>query len=136
MPPWYLQNSKNWVIFSHAKNHCSGPPPPPELHIRIALYTVWCSFVFILIFWTQIMFDWPNFMCSSGGGGGPEQFFFGNFFQHVKKLLNFWNFVSIKVAKFKLNYLGFYCKPSLFWRLKKRLKLSIFFHVCKQWSFK
>ena len=32
-----------------------------------------------------------------------------NFFQHVKKLLNFWNFVNIKVAKFKLDHLGFYC---------------------------
>jgi hypothetical protein len=32
----------------------------------------------------------------------------------VKKLLNFWNFVTIKVAKFKLKHLGFYCKPSLF----------------------
>ena len=35
---------------------------------------------------------------------------FGNFFQHVKKLLNFWNFVNIKMAKSKLNHLGFYCK--------------------------
>ena len=32
--------------------------------------------------------------------------FFGNFFQHVKKLLKFWNFVKIKVAKFKLSHLG------------------------------
>ena len=31
----------------------------------------------------------------------------GNFFQHVKKLLNFWNFVNIKVAKSKSNRLGF-----------------------------
>ena len=48
-------------------------------------------------------------MCSSGGGGGPAQkknLFFGNFFQHVKKLINFGNFVKIKVAKFKLNHLG------------------------------
>ena len=48
-------------------------------------------------------------MCSSGGGEGPAQiflFFFGNFFQHVKKLINFGNFVNIKVAKFKLNHLG------------------------------
>ena len=29
-----------------------------------------------------------------------------NFFKHVKKLSNFWNFVSIKVAKSKLNHLG------------------------------
>ena len=48
-------------------------------------------------------------MCSSGGGGGPAQkknIFFGNFFQHVKKLINFGNFVKIKVSKFKLNHLG------------------------------
>ena len=48
-------------------------------------------------------------MCSSGGGGGPalkKKKNFANFFQHVKKLINFWNFVKIKVAKFKLNYLG------------------------------
>ena len=48
-------------------------------------------------------------MCSSGGGGGPAQkrnFFFVNFFQHVKKLINFRNFVKIKVAKLKLNHLG------------------------------
>jgi hypothetical protein len=32
--------------------------------------------------------------------------FFGKLFQHVKKLLNFWNFVKIKGAKFKLNHLG------------------------------
>ena len=32
----------------------------------------------------------------------------------MKKLLKFWNFLNIKVAKFKLNHLGFYCKPSLF----------------------
>ena len=48
-------------------------------------------------------------MCSSGGGGGPAQKKtkkFANFFQHVKKLINFGNFVKIKVAKFKLNHLG------------------------------
>ena len=32
-------------------------------------------------------------------------YLFGNFFQHVKKLPNFWNFVKIKVAKFKLNHM-------------------------------
>jgi hypothetical protein len=55
-------------------------------------------------------------MCSSGGGGGPAQKKikkFGNFFQHVKKLLNFWILVNIKVAPAKLDHLGFYCKPSL-----------------------
>ena len=48
-------------------------------------------------------------MCSSGGGGGPAQFFFiffANFFQYVKKLINFGNFLKIKVAKFKFNHLG------------------------------
>jgi hypothetical protein len=33
----------------------------------------------------------------------------------VKKLLNFWVLVNIKVAPAKLDHLGFYCKPSLFW---------------------
>ena len=37
-------------------------------------------------------------------------FFFGNFFQRVKKLINFKNFVRIKVAKSKLNYFGLNCK--------------------------
>ena len=48
-------------------------------------------------------------MWSSGGGGGPAQkkiFFFANLFQNVKELINFGNFVKIKVAKFKLNHLG------------------------------
>ena len=40
-----------------------------------------------------------------GGVGRPAQIG-GNFFKHVKKLFNFWNFVKIKVAKFKLNHLG------------------------------
>ena len=35
---------------------------------------------------------------------------FGLSFQHVKKLLNFWNFVNIKVAKSKLDHLGFKCR--------------------------
>ena len=49
-------------------------------------------------------------MYSSGGEGGPAQKKkkkkIGNFFQHVKKLINLENFVKIKVAKFKLNHLG------------------------------
>ena len=47
-------------------------------------------------------------MYSSGGGGPGFYFFyfFGNFFQHVKKIFNFWNFVKIKVAKFKLSQTG------------------------------
>ena len=55
-------------------------------------------------------------MCSSGGGGGPAQkiFFFGNFFQHVKKLINFGNFVNIKVAKFKLYLFGFLLQTKSF----------------------
>ena len=55
----------------------------------------------LIIFFTILM-------CSSGGGGGPAQKknFFANFFQHVKKLINFGNFVKIKVAKFKLNQTG------------------------------
>ena len=54
-------------------------------------------------------------MCSSGGGGGPAQKKFGgNFFQHVKKLFNFWNFVNINVAKSKLDHFSFYCKLHFF----------------------
>ena len=41
--------------------------------------------------------------------GCKKKYIFGHFFQHVKKLLNFWNFVNIKVGKSKLNHLGFYC---------------------------
>ena len=40
---------------------------------------------------------------------------FGEIFSTCKKILNFWNFVNIKVAPFKLNHLGFYCIYSLFW---------------------
>ena len=47
---------------------------------------------------------------------------FGNFFQHVKKLLNFWNFVNIKVAKSKLNHLGFYCKLYFFDRTIRKIR--------------
>ena len=36
------------------------------------------------------------------------------FFQHEKKILNFLDFVIIKMAKSKLDHLGFYCKPSGF----------------------
>ena len=51
----------------------------------------------------------PQRKINCSWGGGPVyffSFFFGNFFQHVKKLLKFWNFVKIKVAKFKLSHLG------------------------------
>ena len=42
-----------------------------------------------------------------GGWAGFLFFhFFATFFQHVEKLLYFWDFVKIKVAKFKLNHLG------------------------------
>ena len=124
---------------------CTGPPPPPELHIRIVkqnpnfMYPGTWNFVFSsnpctrihdIMFFLQIyvpgyMEFWFFFksmypgtwnldfvsllMCSSGGGGGPVQkifFLFAKFFQHVKKLFNFWNFVKIKMAKFKLNHLG------------------------------
>ena len=30
----------------------------------------------------------------------------GNYFQYEKKLFNFWDFVTIKVAKSKVNHLG------------------------------
>ena len=45
-----------------------------------------------------------------------------NFFQHVKKLLNFWNFVNIKVAKSKLDHLGFYCKLDFFDRTIRKFR--------------
>jgi hypothetical protein len=50
-------------------------------------------------------------MCSSGSGGGPAQKkiwgvgWGGNFFQHVKILLNFGVLVNIKVAPAKLDHL-------------------------------
>ena len=50
-------------------------------------------------------------------GGGPVQICFlilAIFFQHEKKILNFLDFVIIKMAKSKLDHLGFYCKPSGF----------------------
>ena len=44
------------------------------------------------------------------------------FFHHVKKLLNFWNFVNIKVANSKLNHLGFYCKLYFFDRTIRKIR--------------
>ena len=41
-------------------------------------------------------------MCSLGGGGGPAQknfFFLANFFQHVKKINQFWEFSKDKGGK-------------------------------------
>ena len=58
---------------------------------------------------------------SRGRGGGPEQKVFlvlDKFFQHAKKILNFWNFVNIEVTPFELNHLGFYCIYSLFWKVR------------------
>ena len=151
MPPWSLQNSQNWLIFSHVEKNCqkknifcAGPPPPPELHIRIFSFSDSCTPVHWILFYLQIHvpgymmfcfffksmypgtwnFDFSSnpctpvhgiqiffiiLMCSSGGGGGPAQkiiFFLAIFFQHVKKLINFGNFVKIKVATFKLNHSG------------------------------
>ena len=48
--------------------------------------------------------------------------FFGNFFQQVKKLLNFWDAVNIKVAKFKLDHLRFYCKLDFFDRKIRKIR--------------
>ena len=45
-----------------------------------------------------------------GRPGTKKHFFFGNFFQHVKKLINFLNLLNINVTKSKPNHLGFYCK--------------------------
>ena len=47
---------------------------------------------------------------------------FGNFFQHVKKILNFWDVVNIRVNPTKLDHLGFYCKYSL--QSKIEIKIS------------
>ena len=40
----------------------------------------------------------------------------------MKNLLNFWNFVNIKVAKFKSNHLGFYCKLDFFDRTIRKIR--------------
>ena len=49
---------------------------------------------------------------------------FFHFFSTVKKLLKFWNFVNIKVAKSKLDHLGFYCKLDRTIRMCKKQKLT------------
>ena len=62
---------------------------------------------------------------NSSGGGGLGFYFFillAFFFQHVKKLLNVWNFVNIKVAKSKLDHLGFYCKLDFFDRTIRKIQ--------------
>ena len=62
---------------------------------------------------------------NSSGGGGLGFYFFillAFFFQHVKKLLNVWNFVNIKVAKSKLDHLGFYCKLDFFDRTIRKFR--------------
>ena len=140
------KNLTCWKKLAKKKNiFYTGPPPPPELHIRIVkqnpnfMYPGTWNFVFSsnpctrihdIMFFLQIyvpgyMEFWFFFksmypgtwnldfvsllMYSSGGGGGPVQkifFFFANFFQHVNFFFNFWNFLKIKVAKFKLNHFG------------------------------
>ena len=40
----------------------------------------------------------------------------------MKKLLNFWNFVNIKVGKSKLDHLGFYCKLYFFDRTIRKIR--------------
>ena len=62
MPPWSLQNSQNWLIFSHVKKlpkmkknkNCAGPPPPPELHIKIFSFSDSCTPVHWIMFYLQI----------------------------------------------------------------------------------
>ena len=61
MPPWSLQNSQNWLIFSHVEKNCqkknifcAGPPPPPELHIRIFSFSDSCTPVHGILFILQI----------------------------------------------------------------------------------
>ena len=57
-----------------------------------------------------------NILMYSSGVDRSKKIFLvlDKFFQHVKKILNFWNFVNIKVAPFKLDHLGFYCIYSFF----------------------
>ena len=47
-----------------------------------------------------------NLRARGGWPGTKKKYFFAIFFQHVKKSINFGNFVKIKMAKFKLNHLG------------------------------
>ena len=69
------------------------------------------------------------FLCVAQAVGEAQHIFFfflESFFQHVKKLINFWNFVNIKVAKSKSNHLGFYCKLDFFDRtIRKSQKLKL-----------
>ena len=69
-----------------------------------------------------------SYSYSSWGGWWTGSIFFsdfGNFFQHVTKLLNFGDFVNIKVTPANLDHLGFYCKYSLFLQdIQKSQKLK------------
>ena len=157
MPPWSLQNSQNWLIFSHVKKKCqnkiffyAGPPPPPELHIRIVKKSIFHVPGYMDLkknqnsmypgtwIWRKNKIPCTGvhkserkiFLCIPQGGV-VDFFVLDKFFQHVKKILNFWNFVSIKVAPFMLNHLGFYCIYSLFWqgnqknqKLKSKLRTN------------
>ena len=152
MPPWSLQNSQNWLIFSHVEKNCQKncqKNKNPVHHPMSSIHTIivkikipctrvhgfeekskfrvpgyidlkkkqnsiypgtWCFvfssnpctrvhgfLIFTIIVCIELMGWWTGFLFF---------YFFGNFFQHVKKLINFRNFVKIKVAKFKLNHLG------------------------------
>ena len=154
MPPWYLQNSKNWVIFSYVEKNCqkkkkikTRSSPPWGTHknseknqilctgihgfeekskFHVPGYMIFCFFFksmypstwnFDFFFksmypgtWNLIFFHYSYAYLMGGRTGFLFYFSFGNFFRHVKKLLNFLNFVNIKVSKFKLNHLGFFCK--------------------------
>ena len=73
----------------------------------------------------EILIFFPLFLCVAQGVAvevARRNFFFGNFFQLVKILLNFWNFVNIKVAKSKLDHLGFYCKLDFFDRTIRKIR--------------
>ena len=163
MPPWSLQNSQNWLIFSHVEKNCqkniifcAGPPPPPELHIRIFSFSDSCTPVHWILFYLQIHVPgymifcfffrsiYPGtwyFVFSSNPStrvhgiliflqihvpGYMKYWFFSlflcvaqvaearvfiflffwQFFSRCYFFFNFWNFVKIKVAKFKLNQTG------------------------------
>jgi hypothetical protein len=67
------------------------------------------DFFFLLVPQRKFFPLWSSKGKKFAHGGEDRYIFFsnfGNFFQRVKKILKFWNFVKVKVAKFKLNHLG------------------------------
>ena len=87
------------------------------LQIHVPGYMIFCFFIksmypgtwnfdFSSNPWNSDFFS--RFLCVAQGVGEArhkKNIFLAFFFKHVKKLINFRNFVKIKVAKFKLNHL-------------------------------